>query len=77
MSAFARYEGKEYDEAVAAAKRYVTINPASQDAPYAQYIIASSYFEQIPDISRDQTAPTRPLPRSTKSCANIPTPNMR
>src|SRR3954453_948918 len=54
MSAFARYEGKEYDEAVAAAKRYVTLNPASTDAPYAQYIIASSYFEQIPDISRDQ-----------------------
>jgi outer membrane protein assembly factor BamD len=55
MSAFARYEAKEYDEAVAAAKRYVTLNPASNDAPYAQYIIASSYFEQIPDISRDQT----------------------
>jgi outer membrane protein assembly factor BamD len=59
MSAFARYEAKEYDEAVAAAKRYVTLNPASNDAPYAQYIIASSYFEQIPDISRDQKSTDR------------------
>jgi outer membrane protein assembly factor BamD len=54
MSAFAYYEGREYNEAVSAAKRYVTLHPASADAPYAQYIMGSAYFDQIPDITRDQ-----------------------
>jgi outer membrane protein assembly factor BamD len=54
MSAYAHYEGTQYDESVIAAKRYVTLHPGSPDAPYAQYLIASSYFDQIPDITRDQ-----------------------
>jgi outer membrane protein assembly factor BamD len=54
MTAYAYYEGREYDEAITAAKRYVTLHPGSPDAAYAQYLIGSSYFDQIPDISRDQ-----------------------
>ena len=54
MQAYAHYEARQYDEAIASAKRYVTLHPASSDAPYAQYVIASSYFDQIPDITRDQ-----------------------
>jgi outer membrane protein assembly factor BamD len=54
MSAYAHYEGHDYDEAIAAAKRYVTLHPGSPDAAYAQYLIGASNFEQIPDISRDQ-----------------------
>jgi outer membrane protein assembly factor BamD len=54
MSAYAHYEGHDYDEAIAAAKRYVTLHPGSPDAAYAQYLIGASFFEQIPDISRDQ-----------------------
>jgi outer membrane protein assembly factor BamD len=30
------------------------LHPSSNDAAYAQYIIGSSYYDQIPDISRDQ-----------------------
>src|SRR3954453_146722 len=54
MSAYAHYEGTQYDESVSAAKRYVTLHPGSPDAAYAQYLIGASYFDQIPDISRDQ-----------------------
>jgi outer membrane protein assembly factor BamD len=54
MSAFAYYEGGDYDESITAAKRYVTLHPGSQDAAYAQFLIGSSYFDRIPDISRDQ-----------------------
>jgi outer membrane protein assembly factor BamD len=54
MSAYAYYEGREYDDTIAAAKRYVTLHPGSQDAAYAQYLIGSSFFDQIPDITRDQ-----------------------
>ena len=54
MSAYAHYEGTQYDDSISAAKRYVTLHPGSPDAAYAQYLIGSSYYDQIPDISRDQ-----------------------
>jgi outer membrane protein assembly factor BamD len=54
MSAYAHYEGMQYEDTVTAAKRYVTLHPGSPDAAYAQFLIASSYFDQIPDITRDQ-----------------------
>ena len=54
MQAYAYYEAREYDESISAAKRYVTLHPGSGDAAYAQFLIASSYFEEIPDITRDQ-----------------------
>jgi len=54
MQAYAYYEAKEYDDTINAATRYVTLHPGSQDAAYAQYLIASSYFDMIPDVTRDQ-----------------------
>src|SRR6187431_2343923 len=54
MSAYAYYQGGEYEEAITSAKRYVTLHPGSADAAYAQYLIASSYYDRIPDVNRDQ-----------------------
>jgi outer membrane protein assembly factor BamD len=54
MSAYAYYQAAEYDDTISAAQRYVTLHPGSQDAAYAQYLIASSYYDQIPDVTRDQ-----------------------
>ncbi len=54
MSAYSHYQANEYEEAIVAAKRYVTLHPGSPDAAYAQFIVGSAYFDQIPDISRDQ-----------------------
>src|SRR5215211_349763 len=61
LSAFAHYESKQYEDAVSAAKRYVTLHPASADAAYAQYIIGSAYFDQIPDVTRDQQRTERAI----------------
>jgi outer membrane protein assembly factor BamD len=61
MSAYAHYEGTQYDESVSAAKRYVTLHPGSADAAYAQYLIGSSYYDQIPDTSRDQQRTERAM----------------
>jgi outer membrane protein assembly factor BamD len=61
MTAYARYEGREYDEAINSARRYVSLHPGSPDAAYAQYLIASSYFDQIPDITRDQARTEKAL----------------
>jgi len=54
MQAYAYYEAREYDDSINAANRYVTLHPGSPDAAYAQYLMASSNFDMIPDISRDQ-----------------------
>ncbi len=54
MSAYAHYEAGDYDSCIGAATRYVTLHPGSPDAAYAQYLIAASHYDQIPDISRDQ-----------------------
>jgi outer membrane protein assembly factor BamD len=54
MSAFSYYQSGSYDECVAAAKRYITLHPGTSDAAYAQFLIGASYYDQIPDITRDQ-----------------------
>ena len=54
MTAYAYYEGGQYDDCVNSAKRYITLHPGSPDAAYAQYLIGASYFDQISDITRDQ-----------------------
>jgi outer membrane protein assembly factor BamD len=54
MSAYAFYQAGDYDSCIGAATRYVTLHPGSPDAAYAQYLIAASHYDQIPDISRDQ-----------------------
>lgn len=54
MTAYSKYQSKEYDDAISAARRYVTLHPGSADAAYAQYIIGSSYYDQIADVTRDQ-----------------------
>jgi outer membrane protein assembly factor BamD len=54
MAAYSYYEMGSYDESISAAKRYIALHPGSPDAAYAQYLIAASYYDQIPDITRDQ-----------------------
>jgi outer membrane protein assembly factor BamD len=55
MSAFAYHEAAQYAESRSAAERYLEFYPADVDAPYAQFLIALSYYDQIVDIGRDQT----------------------
>jgi outer membrane protein assembly factor BamD len=54
MSAYSYYQAQKYDDCINSAKRYVTLHPGSPDAAYAQYLIGASYFDQIPDVMRDQ-----------------------
>src|SRR5262249_47088258 len=57
-SAFAYYQGGAYDDCINTSRRYVTLHPGSPDAAYAQFLIGSTYFDQMPAISRvqDRTA---------------------
>jgi outer membrane protein assembly factor BamD len=54
MSAFASYQAKDYDEAISTSKRYLALHPGTPEAAYAQYLIGSSYYDRIPDVTRDQ-----------------------
>jgi len=55
MSAFNYYLATKYNDAISSARRFITIHPGNEEAPYAQYLIAMSYYQQIPDVNRDQS----------------------
>jgi outer membrane protein assembly factor BamD len=54
MQAFAYHKAKKYEEARVAAQRYLDNYPTDEDAPYAQYLLALSYYDQIDEVGRDQ-----------------------
>jgi outer membrane protein assembly factor BamD len=54
MSAYAFYEANDYDEAVAAAQRFIDLHPGNKDVAYAYYLIGVAHYEQISDVGRDQ-----------------------
>ncbi|MGH6801064.1 MAG: outer membrane protein assembly factor BamD [Methylocella sp.] len=54
MITFSQYQNGSYDDAIGSAKRYIGLFPSSPDVPYAYYLEGMSYYNQIPDINRDQ-----------------------
>jgi outer membrane protein assembly factor BamD len=54
MTAYAKYQSNQYDEAMTAARRFISLHPGNEGAPYAYYLIAICHFEQIMDVGRDQ-----------------------
>ncbi len=61
MDTYVYYQLGEYDSAISAGKRYLTLHPGSSDAAYASYLVASAYFDNIPDVTRDQKATRQAL----------------
>ena len=72
MSAFANYRRGRNDETIQAANRFLTLYPGSEDAAYAQYLIGASYFNQIPDVTRDQDATRRAMASLEEIIARYP-----
>jgi len=54
MGAYAYFREDKYDDAINAADRFIQLHPTSPDAPYAYYLKALAYYEQIVDVGRDQ-----------------------
>ena len=54
MSAFSYYLAHNYPESIQSAQRFLSIHPGNKDAPYALYLIAVDYYEQIGNVDRDQ-----------------------
>jgi outer membrane protein assembly factor BamD len=54
MSAFANHQDGNYEQSRSDAQRYLDFYPADEDAAYAQYLMALSFYDQIDNVSRDQ-----------------------
>lgn len=54
MQAFAHHKSKNYEEARGAAQRFIDTYPGDEDAAYAKYLLALSYYDQIDEVGRDQ-----------------------
>lgn len=54
MQTYAHYNARNYDETAIAGKRFMGLYPTSEDAAYVAYMMANAYYNQIPDVARDQ-----------------------
>ena len=54
MQAYTLHKTKNYEEARVAAQRFLDFYPGDEDAAYAQYLMALSYYDQIDEVGRDQ-----------------------
>lgn len=59
QQAQAAYESLKYDDAVIALERFVELHPGHEMVPYAYYLKAMCYYEQITDVARDQAMTER------------------
>lgn len=54
MQAYSLHKSKDYENSRAAAQRFIDFYPTEEDAAYAQYLLALSYYDQIDEVGRDQ-----------------------
>ena len=54
MEAYAHYMKDDYEDATAAADRFISLYPGNPSAAYAYHLKAQCWFEQITDVGRDQ-----------------------
>ena len=54
MQAFTLHKYKKYEEARIAAQRFLDFYPGDEDAAYASFLLALSYYDQIDEVGRDQ-----------------------
>jgi outer membrane protein assembly factor BamD len=61
MSSFCFYMANRYSDAIQTADTFIQLHPGNRDVPYAYYLKAVSYYEQIVDINRDQARTSEAL----------------
>lgn len=61
MAAYAHFADDQYDEAIIALDRFIQLHPGNRDVAYAYYLKALSYYAQINDVKRDQSATEKAL----------------
>ncbi len=61
LTAYAQYQANRYDDAIESSQRFIALHPGNESAPYAYYLVAICYFEQILDVGRDQGTTERAM----------------
>ncbi len=72
MSAYSHYLDGSYDLAILSAERFLALHPGNKSAPYANYLVAICYYEQISDVGRDQKMTELALARLTEVARRYP-----
>ncbi|MBS0518698.1 MAG: outer membrane protein assembly factor BamD [Proteobacteria bacterium] len=72
MAAFTYYESNKYDDAIIALDRFIQLHPGHKDIPYAYYLKALCYYEQISDVGRDQRATQQALDALSEVAKRFP-----
>jgi outer membrane protein assembly factor BamD len=72
MSAFSYYQAGEMSSARASAARYLDLYPSDTDAPYAQYLTALTFYDNIVDVGRDQAMTKNALQELTELVRRYP-----
>ena len=72
MGAFSYYMARDYAKSIQASQRFLSVHPGNKDAPYAYYLVALCYYEQISDVRRDQKDTRQALDALTEVIRRYP-----
>jgi outer membrane protein assembly factor BamD len=72
MQVYGFYEAGKFDDAASTGARYVGLYPSSPEAAYATYLVAMSYYRQVPEVSRDQESAEKALQAFTALIQKYP-----
>ena len=61
MGAYAYYKDGSYDDAVISLDRFIKYHPGNKDIAYAYYMKALCYYDQITDVTKDQSNTARAM----------------
>ena len=53
MTAYSLFQDNQINEAIVKLDEFIEMNPTGEHTQYAQYLLAMSYYVQIPDAGRD------------------------
>lgn len=53
MTAYSLFQDNQINEAIGKLDEFIEMNPTGEHTKYAQYLLAMSYYVQIPDAGRD------------------------
>lgn len=72
MAAYTAYKAQDYDQTVSMLERFVRMHPGDTSVPYAYYLTALSYYEQISDVARDQKMTEQAMQALTEVVRRFP-----
>ncbi len=72
MAGYAAYRAADYTQATSILERFTKVHPGDENLPYAYYMIALCYYEQITDVGRDQKMTEQALQALTEVVRRFP-----